>query len=115
MNQTEQSTAIDKIKALKVSDCDLKHYDLRTSIAVNNAIDKVLAILEADKPVQDISKEEAQEMQDTAVKMITDELKLGICVECKKRNAVKDYNGHGCYVCDPCFVSMSNYFDEEYR
>lgn len=40
---------------------------------------------------------------------------LGLCMECKKRNATKDYNGHKHYVCDPCYNSLSNYFDEEYK
>lgn len=40
---------------------------------------------------------------------------LGLCLECKKRNATKDYNGHKHYVCDPCYNSLSNYFEEEYK
>jgi len=40
----------------------------------------------------------------------------GICKEkgCNKR-ATKDYNGHGYWVCDKCFDSLNNYFDENYK
>jgi formylmethanofuran dehydrogenase subunit E len=36
------------------------------------------------------------------------------CHECKHRPATKDYNGHGYMVCEPCYESLSDYFDEEY-
>lgn len=39
-----------------------------------------------------------------------------ICVEdgCNSK-AVKDYNGHGHFVCENCNRCLNNYFDEEYR
>lgn len=40
---------------------------------------------------------------------------LGLCVECKKRNAVRDYNGHKHYVCEPCYNSLDREFEDEYR
>jgi hypothetical protein len=41
---------------------------------------------------------------------------LGKCKEkgCE-RVATKDYNGHGHYVCEQHYESLSNYFDEEYK
>lgn len=41
---------------------------------------------------------------------------LGTCKEkgCE-RVATKDYNGHGHYVCEQHYESLSNYFDEEYK
>lgn len=40
---------------------------------------------------------------------------LGECHECHKRPAVKDYNGHGYLVCERCYETLSNEFDEEYK
>lgn len=40
---------------------------------------------------------------------------LGTCHECKKREAIKDYNGHGYYVCQPCYDSLTREFGEEYK
>lgn len=40
---------------------------------------------------------------------------MGICLECSSRIATTDYNGHGHYVCKPCYESLSRHFDEEYR
>lgn len=31
-----------------------------------------------------------------------------------KDEATKDYNGHGCYVCDYHYDKLSDEFDEEY-
>lgn len=41
---------------------------------------------------------------------------LGMCKEkgCEKV-ATRDYNGHGYYVCEQHYESLSNYFDEEYK
>ena len=41
---------------------------------------------------------------------------LGVCKEkgCE-RFATRDYNGHGYYVCEQHYESLSNYFDEEYK
>lgn len=50
MNQTEQSTAIDKIKALKIKEPFSKG-DASYQSGWNNCLKAVLAILEADKPV----------------------------------------------------------------
>jgi len=38
-----------------------------------------------------------------------------ICHECKRREAITDYNGHGYLVCKPCDEHLNNYFDEEYK
>jgi hypothetical protein len=45
----------------------------------------------------------------------TENAGLGVCVECKKRNAVRDYNGHKHYVCEPCYKSLDSEFEDEYR
>lgn len=37
------------------------------------------------------------------------------CMECKRRPATIDYNGHGFYVCKPCDDSLNKEFDEEYK
>lgn len=39
---------------------------------------------------------------------------FGICQECNNRPATADYNGHGFYVCDPCYERLTKYFEEEY-
>lgn len=42
------------------------------------------------------------------------EPEMGICLECKKKPAVVDYNGHHYYVCESCNKKLNDYFDEEY-
>lgn len=49
------------------------------------------------------------------VSVETDEPSLSTCMECKHRPAVKDYNGHGHYVCRQCDDYLNREFDEEYR
>lgn len=39
----------------------------------------------------------------------------GLCLECKKRPATKDYNGHKHYVCEPCYESLEKQFEDEYN
>lgn len=43
------------------------------------------------------------------------EYNSGVCQECKNKTAVRDYNGHGHYVCKDCYNHLSNEFDEEYK
>lgn len=39
----------------------------------------------------------------------------GKCLRCKSSWAVRDYNGHGHWVCDHCDRMLENEFEEEYR
>ncbi len=40
---------------------------------------------------------------------------LGVCVECKKEEAVMDYNGCFHAVCGPCYEKLNKVFEEKYR
>jgi hypothetical protein len=40
---------------------------------------------------------------------------MGICKKCEKEPAIKDYNGHGHYVCDVCYNRLNDYFEQEYN
>lgn len=35
----------------------------------------------------------------------------GTCLECKKKQATHDYNGHGYYVCESCNNCLNREFD----